>query len=317
MPSAAPFLESLPVSLPSWELLAHEGRPIEPHDLWSAWNWEPAVVVAIALAAWAYARGTRAVWRRAGVGRGVRRWQAVAFAGGMAALFVALVSPLHAMGEALFSAHMVQHLLLMLVAAPLLALCAPVVAFLWALPPTWRRALALRRNRSTRLRGIGRSLMHPLTAWVASTLALWVWHVPFYYDAAVRLEAVHAIEHVTFFLTALLFWWALVEPAGVFRRARGAALVYLFAAAMHSAILGALLTLAPRPWYTAHLDTTGAWGLSPLDDQEIAGGIMWVPANLVYLAALALVLVAWLRDSERRVERAERRPAGAGGGSGG
>jgi cytochrome c oxidase assembly factor CtaG len=313
VPGAAAFLASLLVALPPRELLAHEGRPIEPHDLWSAWSWEPPVVAAMALAGWAYARGTRAVWRRAGVGRGVRRWQAGAFAGGLVALFVALISPLHALGEALFCAHMVQHLLLTLVAAPLLALGAPVVAFLWALPPAARRALARRWNRSTSWRGIGRSLTHPLTAWVVSALALWVWHLPFYYDAAVRLEAVHALEHVTFFLTALLFWWALVEPAGVFRRARGAALVYLFAAAMQSAILGALLTLAPRPWYTAHLDTTGAWGLSPLDDQQIAGGIMWVPANLVYLGALAVVLVTWLRDSERRVSRAERRPVDAGG----
>lgn len=296
-------------------LLAHEGEPPVPHDLWSAWSWEPVVLLALTLAGWSYAQGVRALWRRAGVGRGVRRWQAGAFAGGLAALFVALVTPLDALGEALFAAHMVQHLVLALIAAPLLALGAPHLALLWALPLEGRRSLARWWRRSPRLRTASHALTHPLLAWILSTFALWAWHVPFYYDAAVRSDPVHALEHASFFGTALLFWWALADPAGVFRRARGAALLYVFTGSLQSAALGALLTLAPEPWYGAHLETTRPWGLSPLQDQHIAGGIMWVPASMVYLVALVGLFVLCLREAARNVERAERRRTRSRGGA--
>ncbi|HEX7120162.1 MAG TPA: cytochrome c oxidase assembly protein [Longimicrobiales bacterium] len=297
-------------------LLAHDGEPLRPHDLWSAWSRDPLVILLLALGGWGYARGVRALWRRAGVGRGIRRWQAAAFAGGMAALVIALVSPVHALGEALFAAHMVQHLMLMLVAAPLLALSAPAPALLWALPTGTRKMLARSWRHAPRLRAVARTLAHPLASWTLGAAILWAWHVPAGYDTAVRVEAIHALEHATFFASAFLFWWALVRPTGVFRRARGAALIYLFAAAMQSAALGALLTLAPRPWYAAHLESTAPWGLTPLQDQHIGGGIMWMPASVVYLAAIACALVAWLRDAERKVERLERSRAVAGPGRG-
>lgn len=301
---------ALPASLPPLAPLAHDGGPLRPHDLWGAWSLEPGVLFALALVAWCYTRGTRALWRRAGVGRGVRRWQATSFAGGLAALVLALVTPVHALGEALFAAHMVQHLLLVLIAAPLLALSAPVPALLWAPPAGARRALARLWRRARRLRAAGHALTHPLAAWTLATVTLWAWHLPSLYDAAVRLEAVHSLEHASFLASALLFWWALVRPAGPFRRARGAALLYLFAAAVQSATLGALLALTSRPWYAAHLATAQPWGLSPLEDQHLGGAIMWMPAGVVYLVALAGALVAWLRDVERRVERRERHRPG-------
>ncbi len=111
---------------PARPALAHGGPPPAPADLWGAWSWEPSVLLALALAAWAYARGLRALWRSAGLGRGVRTWQAAAYAGGLLTVFVALISPLDGLSSALFSAHMVQHLLLMLVAGPALILGAPL-----------------------------------------------------------------------------------------------------------------------------------------------------------------------------------------------
>ncbi|HEX6939394.1 MAG TPA: cytochrome c oxidase assembly protein [Longimicrobiales bacterium] len=303
---------ALPASPPPRGLLAHDGAPVQPHDLWGAWSLEPGVLLALALAAGCYVRGTRALWRRAGVGRGVRLWQATSFAGGMAALALALVTPLHALGEALFAAHMVQHLLLVLIVAPLLALSAPVPAALWALPSRARRALARRWRCAHRLRAAGRALTHPLAAWILATVTLWAWHLPRAYDAAVRHDAIHSLEHASFLASALLFWWALVRPAGTFRRARGAALLYLFAAGVQGTMLGALLALASRPWYAAHLTTTRPWGLSPLEDQHLGGAIMWMPAGVIYLVALAGALAAWLRDAEREVERRERLRSGAG-----
>ncbi|HEX6432715.1 MAG TPA: cytochrome c oxidase assembly protein, partial [Gemmatimonadales bacterium] len=117
---------------------AHDGQPLAPHDFWSAWSFEPAVVAAVILTAWLYLRGLRALWGTAGWGRGVQQWEAATFGAGWLLLVVGLVSPLHRLGEVLFSAHMAQHELLMAAAAPLLVLGRPIVAFLWAVPLHWR-----------------------------------------------------------------------------------------------------------------------------------------------------------------------------------
>src|SRR3954468_6553369 len=120
---------------------AHDGRPLAPHDFWTAWSFDPAVILGLALAAGLYLKGVGALWRSAGKGRGVRQWEAASFAGGWLVLVLALVSPLHRLGSALFSAHMVQHELLMAAAAPLLVLGRPLIPSVWALPLKWRRLL--------------------------------------------------------------------------------------------------------------------------------------------------------------------------------
>lgn len=286
----------------SW---AHDGRPVAPHDLWAAWSVEPWVVVPLFLSAWLYSRGVERLWRRSGAGRGVRRWEAACFAGGWLTLLVAMVSPLHAMGGALFSAHMVQHELLMALAAPLLVLGRPVVPFLWALPIGWRRAAGGWAKRNP-VRSGWRALTNPFAAWLLHAAALWLWHLPALYEATLASEAAHALQHASFLGTGLLFWWALVHGREG-RMGYGASVFYLFATAMHSGGLGALLTFAPRPWYAAYGATTAAWGLSPLEDQQLAGLIMWIPASLSYLAATLILLAAWMRESERRAARWEER----------
>ena len=153
------------VLLRASELWAHPGRPPAPHDLWGAWSWEPGVLLPLGLGAWMYARGTGRVWRRAGVGRGVARWRFWCFSAGLLVLFLALVSPLDALGGALFSAHMAQHELLVLVAAPLLVLGRPLVPFVWALSPAWRRRLG-REARQPAFRRGWRGVTHPVTAWL-------------------------------------------------------------------------------------------------------------------------------------------------------
>lgn len=300
---------------PAW---AHAGRPPEPHDLWTAWSPEPAVLLGIGLSAWLYARGVGRLWGRAGVGRGVRRWQLGAFAAGLLVLFVALVSPLDALGSALFSAHMVQHEVLILAAAPLLVLGVPLVPFLWALPPRWRRRLG-RWAKARPVRAAWRTLTHPASAWTLHAAALWTWHAPALYQATLRSEAVHVAQHASFLGTALLFWWVLLHSGR--KMGQGVGVLYVFTTAVYGSILGALLTFSPRPWYPAYAGSVEAWGLTLLEDQQLGGLVMWVPAGVVYLGAALALFAAWLRsveDSVRRAEglravRARRQPFNTGG----
>ncbi len=215
---------------------------------------------------------------------------------------IALISPLHPLGEALFSAHMVKHEILMLVSAPLLALSRPLVTFLWGMPFEWRRSL----GQWAKTDHIQRSwvfLTDPLTAWWIHAAAIWSWHSPFLFDLTLKSELAHTAQHLSFFLSALLFWWALLCAHG--RKAYGAGVFYVFTTAVHTSILGALLTFSPRIWYSSYLTTTQAWGLTPLQDQQIGGLVMWIPAGLVYLVGGLWLFAAWMKESDAMLERAQ------------
>jgi putative membrane protein len=292
---------------------AHEGAPLAPHDAPGAWNGEPSVLLGVALVAWTYGRGVRMLWRRAGRGRGLRTWQASAFAGGLATLLLALVSPLDAMATALLSAHMVQHLALILGAAPLLVLGRPVVAVLWSAPAPTRRRLGSWWRRAGRLRAVAHVAAGPPAAWALHVATLWAWHLPGPYQAALTHEPVHLAEHASFLSTALLFWWAVFPPDGFGRLGPGLAVLCLFAAALQGGLLGAVMAFAGRPWYPAHAAAAAAWGLTPLEDQQLAGLLMGMPAGLVYLAAACVRFADWLRLAARTVagyEGTTRSPEG-------
>jgi putative membrane protein len=272
-------------------LLAHEGEPPAPHDLAGAFEFDTLTVAALLLSAWLYRRGATR-------GRGFRSWETASFWAGWGALALALVSPLHRLGEVLFAAHMLQHELLMLVAAPLLVLGRPLVAFAWAAPYQIRPA-AFHFTRLPRVSAAWRFLTDPFHAWVIHFVALWLWHIPQLFDASVESRVVHALQHSSFLGSALLFWWALLRGHAA-RRQYGAGVLYVFSTALHVWILGALLTFSARPWYSAYRNTTAAWGLSPLEDQQLGGLILWAPPALVYIAAGLALLALWLRDSEVR-----------------
>ncbi len=281
----------------------HEGKPHNWHDLWRTWGFEPLVLISLALSALLYVLGVRSLWRESAKGRGVKKWEAACFAGGWFALFIALVSPLHPWGRVLFFAHMTQHEVLMLVAAPLFVLSRPLVPLLWALPVTWARTVGGWRKLKA-VQTIWRTLTNPLVAWGLHAVALWMWHVPVLFDATINSELVHTLQHLSFFLSALLFWWALVNgPQGLM--GYGAATLYMFTTSIHSGLLGALITFATNVWYPAYLNTTQSWGLTPLEDQQLGGLIMWIPAGLVYIAAGLMLFAGWLREAEARALKRE------------
>jgi putative membrane protein len=197
---------------------------------------------------------------------------------------------------------MTQHELMMLIAAPLMVLGRPIVAMLKGLPAGWARA-AVRWTRAACWRRAWRVLTYPLVAWLIHAIVLWAWHIPALFQATISNELVHALQHLSFLLSALLFWWAVMEGRDAARY--GAAVLYMFTTALHSGLLGGLITLASGVWYPAYRRTTTDWGLTPLEDQQLGGLIMWVPACLVYLFAGLLLFAAWMRASEARVRRWE------------
>jgi putative membrane protein len=256
------------------------------------WSFEPWVVAPLALSATLYALGVARLWRHAGGLRGIGRRQVAAFAAGWVVLVIALVSPLDTLGASFFSAHMVQHELLMVVVAPLMVLGRPLAAWAWAFAPAQRQAI----GRGLRVRwwaSVWAWLTDPLAAWVLHALALWLWHVPRFFDAALANEGWHALQHASFLGTALLFWWAVLGRDARSRQNSGFALAYLFTTMLHTSALGALLTLAPTPWYEGYATTTALFGLGPLEDQQLGGLVMWIPGGFAYVAA-GLVMVARL-----------------------
>lgn len=277
---------------------AHSDRPLAPHDLWISWNWDPWIVVSLALSGWLYGWGIRRLWQASSVGAGIRTWEAIAFWVGWLSLFIALVSPLDPLGEILFSAHMVQHEVLMLIAAPLLVLGRPLAVFVWALPLSWRRASGRSVKRSW-VQEFWRVLTHPWSAWIIHAAILWIWHAPGFFQAALADNLIHTLQHVSFLASALLFWWALIRGRQG-AASYGAAVIYIFTTAIHTSLLGALLTFAPTVWYPLYAQTTAPWGLTPLEDQQLGGLIMWVPAGLVYILAALIFLALYLREAERR-----------------
>lgn len=291
--------------LASTSASAHEGKPHTLADLPYTWGLDPLVILSLLVSGWLYLRGARRLWREGAKGRWPWRWEAWAYAAGWLTLFVALVSPLHPLGEVLFSAHMTQHELLMLVAAPLLVLGRPLVPFLWALPLSWRQRLgAVGKQGAVQM--VWRKLTNPLVAWAVHGLALWVWHAPLLFEATLRSDAVHTLQHISFLGSALLFWWALIHgPQGLM--GYGAAVLYMFTTSVHSGVLGALITFASAVWYPAYAGTTESWGLTPLEDQQLGGLIMWVPAAVVYIIAGLALMAGWMRESERQVLRREAR----------
>lgn len=259
---------------------AHVGALVTPDTLWSTWSLEPVVLLTLASTSWLYGRGTRRVWARAGRGRGLSVASVVSFVAGQAIVAVALVSPLDSLGGTLLSAHMAQHGLLAGIAPPLLLMGRPGVAFAWGLSPfgTTQACMPLWRS----LNRVERVFSATAVATIVHGVAIWVWHAPALFGAAVTNDWVHAAQHASFFVPSLLLWHALFDRRSLHHAAAAAAAA--FATFMHTGLLGALVTLAPAPLYTVYVGRTESWGFSALADQQLAGLLMWVPLGLPYLA---------------------------------
>jgi putative membrane protein len=282
----------LPAALP-----AHAGEETSAHGA-LGWSFEPWIVASLAIAVALYVAGLLRMRRRPRLRRVIGPPQIAAFAGGMLLLVLALLSPLDALGEELFSMHMLQHILLLLLAPPLLVASRPAIVFLWAPARQRRKQIGRLWIRLGLGRGV-QSLMHPVLVWLLFGAAFALWHLPGPYQAALRNEELHALEHLSFFITALLFWTIVIEPSGRRRLDYGATLLFVATMGVFSGLPGALLFLAQRPLYPIHASGAAQWGMSLIEDQRVAGLIMWIPASFIYLAAVSWVFLRWLAEAER------------------
>ncbi len=264
------------------------------------WRFDPVLTPLLLMTAAIYLLACRAAER---AGRPVpSRWQVLAFLGGLASLALALTGPLDQYNGVLFSIHMTQHLVLILAAAPLLLLGRPVQVMLRGLPPRFTRAIARNSAGRSSLRRVLTALTHPVSVVLIFNGAFVFWHLPRFYQAAVRNDVIHEVEHAAFLGTALLFWWVLIDPVPRHHRlSTSAAALVLFATWMASDLICATITLSQDLIYPIYADTPKPWGLTAYRDQRIGGTIMWVVSAIYYAVVLIGFLAApYLRSRPHR-----------------
>ncbi|HJU22320.1 MAG TPA: cytochrome c oxidase assembly protein [Casimicrobiaceae bacterium] len=244
----------------------------------------------IAISSLAYARGVVRLWRKAGTGRGIRIVDVVRFTLGMTALVAALLSPIDSLAPRSFAMHMIEHEMLMVIAAPLLVLSRPLEAWAFALPRNARHTLSACARVPALVRFFA-AMTAPVSATIVHAIALWVWHAPVLFAAAIASEPLHVLQHLCFFASALAFWWAVF--GGAARSPRPVSLACLFATMLQTSALGALITLAPSPWYASGGEAR-VFGLTPLADQQLGGLIMWLPGGAAYIVVALAIVAIWL-----------------------
>lgn len=271
-------------------ILAHTGHGPGPNELLTSWNVDPISIGLLSILGGAYAMASRHS------GQSPPPRDRLRFGLGLGATSIAIASPLDAMAETLASAHMVQHILLVMVAGPLFATSRPIATFMTGLPRSTRklsgrlrRRLGLTPSRTTRL-------THPLFVWLALAGSLWFWHAAGPYQLALENPIVHFVEHMMFLFAAVLFWSAVLRPHPRFGPGKGLRVMMTFAMAFQGVLLAALITFAPDPWYSAYAETAPAWNLAPLTDQQLAGLMMWIPSGLIYTGVGIGLVVSWIGD---------------------
>jgi len=272
-----------------------------PGDFWSVatssapgtWIVRPEVAGPLLIVAGAYAIGWWQLRRRGGA---ISAWRVAASTGGLVSVLVALSDPFDRLAHASFAAHMVQHLLLIVGAAPLLLMADPFAALCWALPASIRAPAGRLLRPGTPLRALWRGLTTVAVAWLVHVAAIWLWHLPSAYDAAVADRVVHDVEHLIFFGTAVLFWWPIVNPAPRLRAPTGYGIRvgYLVLAALQGAFLGLLLAMSPESWYRAYPSA---------EDQSLGGLVMWGIGGAVDMLAVLILVGCYLGSEDRDVPR--------------
>jgi putative membrane protein len=276
--------------------------PVLPGVL-ADWSFDPTIVVPVGLFAVAYLWAIRRV-DRAHPANPVPRLRTACWLAGLAAIVLAVQSPIERYDTTLFSVHMVQHILLTLVAAPLLALGAPITLLLRTVGPTTRRRVILPILHSWPVRAV----TFPLVTWLLFAFAMWGTHFSPIFNLSLEEPTVHQIEHLIYVVTACLFWWPAVglDPSP-WRMREPARILYVFLQMPQNSFLGLAIVSATAPLYEHYATLVRDWGPSVFDDQQAAGALMWVVGDLVFLAAVLGIVVGWMRREDRETRAADAR----------
>ena len=271
-------------------------------SVWTAWHLDWPVIIPAVLVGIFYARGLLRWTERHRVHPW---WQTALYYSGLLTIVLSIISPLDSLGTHHFTAHMIQHLLIMFVGVPLVLLGAPTTPVLRGLPRWLRLGVVRTLAGDPVARGAWRLVTQPLVALVAFTVVMIAWHlVPGWYDAAVEDSAVHYLQHATFAGGAFLYWWNIIDPAPL-RAPMGylMRMVYVVASTTAQAVLAALITNATEPLYHAYERARPIFAISVINDQQLGGLMMWIPGQLLDLATIGVLFAVWMSQSERRQDQ--------------
>ncbi len=258
-------------------------------DFWlTQWNWEPSILICTALITGLYLYAIGPLRKRQYPDEQVKTGQTITFLLGMLIMFLALVSPLDELGDSyLFSAHMVQHLCLTIIGPPLLLLGTPE----WLVKPVLRNKVVFK---------IAKALTYPAVAFILYNADFWLWHAPPLYNATLENQNIHILEHLTFIVFGILYWWPIFSPSKDLPRLPiGGQVLYLFLSGMPSVLLGAGLTFTP-PLYAPYIAAPRIWGISAAMDQQLGGLIMWIPVSIFYIVIMSVLFIRWMQQQEAK-----------------
>lgn len=282
--------------------------------LLAPWDWRPEVVFSLLLMGGLYTLGWWRARRQSRRQKLASRWRLAAYYGGLFSLALALLSPVDMLGGQLLIMHMVQHKLLVMVAAPLLWLGDPFPIVLWALPRPVRRGMTMLFTRDSTFRRLLTAATQPGICWLVFLFVYIAWHDPGLYNAALRSEWVHNLEHLSFFLAAMLFWWPVVNSAPHLHKALPywVRIIYLIAFVPPNAIAGFAIANATAVIYTHYETVPHIWGFTAIEDQAWGGAIMWIwSSEMMLQAAIIMMGVSFYREKARKTAQERRRQGGA------
>jgi cytochrome c oxidase assembly factor CtaG len=272
----------------------------------SAWDFSSPPAVIFLILAGAYLVGTLRLALRSNTGSSF--WSKVsANLLGFALLAIALAGPLDRYSSELFTVHMAQHIVIAMLAAPLLLIARPMPAYIWALPRPIRIGAGTALTSSGKLITVLRVLTRPVIALPLFIVTLYGWHIPAAYNGSLENDWLHLFMHFTMFTTAVLFWWPIVGPPPARTQlSHPQRIVYLLLAVTPTALLSAVITLSKSVIFDFYLDSPGHFGWSPVNDQQTGGILMWIPGNLVYLVTMTILFFKWFALEEKKSSRPRR-----------
>jgi len=266
-----------------------------------SWAWRPEIMLSLGLAAAVHLAGRRRLKQRGGA-RLVSPWCSVSYLGGLAVLWIALMSPIDVLSGQFFFMHMVQHLLLVMIAPPLLWLANPMPTMMWGLPAGLRLEVGRWLRPDAPFRRMVRTLTAPGLVWLYFVALLVGWHDATLYGLALESDLVHDLEHLTFFGSAMLFWWHVIGAAPHIhkRLSTGVRIGYALSVVPANALTGIAIAFASKPIYTYYTTVARPGDMTVMEDQMLGGVLMWIPGSMMYIVAALILIARIVRDEENK-----------------